>query len=127
MSIHQPIAIVTDANRGIGKEVGRQLGSTVTMSTSSGGVVSGSTARYYPFGGWRTEPTAGLTDRGFTGHLHNNLGSGADDIGLVYMAARWYSPTLGRFISADTIVPNPTNPQSLNRYSYTRNSPMTHT
>ena len=50
--------------------------------------------------------------------MHNNLGSGVEDIGLVYMAARWYAPTLGRFISADTLIPNPTNPQSYNRYSY---------
>ncbi|MBK8987684.1 MAG: RHS repeat-associated core domain-containing protein [Chloroflexi bacterium] len=100
------------------------LGSTSLATTTSGAVVGGSTARYYPFGDWRTEPTANLTDRGFTGHMHNNLGTGAEDIGLVYMAARWYSPTLGRFISADTIVPNPANPQSLNRYSYVRNSPL---
>ncbi len=31
---------------------------------------------------------------------------------------------IGRFISADTIVPYPFNPQSLNRYSYCRNNPM---
>jgi len=31
---------------------------------------------------------------------------------------------IGRFISADTIVPYPLNPQSLNRYSYCRNNPM---
>ncbi|MCZ7668991.1 MAG: hypothetical protein M5U34_18270 [Chloroflexi bacterium] len=42
----------------------------------------------------------------------------------VDMNARFYAPALGRFASADTIVPNPTNPQSLNRYSYTRNSPL---
>ena len=27
-------------------------------------------------------------------------------------------------LSADTIVPDPTNPQSLNRYSYVRNNPV---
>ena len=37
---------------------------------------------------------------------------------------RYYSPALGRFISADTIVPLPTNPQSLNRYSYVLNNPV---
>lgn len=31
---------------------------------------------------------------------------------------------LGRFIQPDTIVPNPMNPQSLNRYSYVRNNPV---
>jgi RHS repeat-associated protein len=61
---------------------------------------------------------------GYTGHRHNNLGSAPDDIGLIYMNARWYLPGLARFISADTLVPNPTNPQSFNRYSYVRNSPL---
>ncbi|MBE2201483.1 MAG: RHS repeat-associated core domain-containing protein, partial [Anaerolinea sp.] len=100
------------------------LGSTSLATNTSGGVISGSTARYTPFGDWRTEPTAGLTDRGFTGHMHNNLGSAPEDIGLVYMAARWYSPTLGRFISADTLVPDPANPQGWNRYTYTINNPL---
>ncbi|MCZ7672018.1 MAG: RHS repeat-associated core domain-containing protein [Chloroflexi bacterium] len=77
-----------------------------------------------PFGDWRTEPDNLPTNRGFTGHVHNNLGGGADDLGLIYMNARFYLPALGRFASADTIVPNPTNPQFLNRYSYTRNSPL---
>ncbi len=33
----------------------------------------------------------------------------------------------GRFASADTIVPDVTNPQQYNRYTYSLNSPMTHT
>ena len=40
------------------------------------------------------------------------------------MQARFYDPLLGRFLSADTIVPEPGNPQSLNRYSYVYNSPL---
>ena len=59
--------------------------------------------------------------------MHHNLGSGAEDIGLVYMAARWYAPTLGRFISADTLIPDPANPQSYNRYSYVENRPSYYT
>jgi RHS repeat-associated protein len=43
------------------------------------------------------------------------------------MQARWYSAELGRFLSADTIIPQPANPQSHNRYSYVMNRPMTHT
>ena len=38
--------------------------------------------------------------------------------------ARWYIPALGRFASADTIIPNPGAPQSLNRYSYAGNNPL---
>ncbi|MCP4422224.1 MAG: RHS repeat-associated core domain-containing protein, partial [Chloroflexi bacterium] len=59
-----------------------------------------------------------LTDRGFTGHKENR------DIGLTYMNARFYVPGIGRFASADTIVPNPASPQSFNRYSYVLNSPL---
>jgi RHS repeat-associated protein len=44
--------------------------------------------------------------------------------GLIDMQARMYSPLLGRFLSADTVVPRPGDPQSLNRYSYTRNNPV---
>jgi hypothetical protein len=31
---------------------------------------------------------------------------------------------VGRFISPDTLVPDPTDPQDLNRYSYAKNNPM---
>jgi hypothetical protein len=40
------------------------------------------------------------------------------------MGARWYDDYLGRFVSPDTIVPDPGNPQDLNRYSYVRNNPV---
>ncbi|MBK8129277.1 MAG: RHS repeat-associated core domain-containing protein [bacterium] len=49
------------------------------------------------------------------------------ELGLLYYNARFYAPGLGRFLSADSIVPNPTNPQSLNRYSYVLNSPVNFT
>jgi hypothetical protein len=42
----------------------------------------------------------------------------------MYYGARYYAQGLGRFISADTIVPDPSNPQRLNRFSYTRNNPL---
>jgi hypothetical protein len=37
------------------------------------------------------------------------------------MGARWYDPYLSRWVSADTVVPDPANPQGLNRYSYVNN------
>jgi RHS repeat-associated protein len=45
-------------------------------------------------------------------------------IGLYFYNARWYDAALGRFIQADTVVPKPTDPQSLNRYSYVGNNPF---
>jgi RHS repeat-associated protein len=41
--------------------------------------------------------------------------------------ARMYSPLLARFISADTIVPDPANPQALNRSAYVLNNPLRYT
>lgn len=38
--------------------------------------------------------------------------------------ARLCNADIGRFISADTIVPGAGNPQALNRYSYALNSPL---
>jgi len=40
------------------------------------------------------------------------------------MGARWYDPYLARWLSADTVVPNLEDPQSLNRFSYVRNNPL---
>ncbi len=44
--------------------------------------------------------------------------------GLMHYNARYYDPQIGRFISADTIIPNPMDPQQLNRYSYVTNNPV---
>jgi len=40
------------------------------------------------------------------------------------MKSRFYDPVIGRFLQPDTIVPEPANPQSLNRYSYVYNNPL---
>ena len=40
------------------------------------------------------------------------------------MGARYYDARIGRWTSADTIVPDPANPQSLNRYAYVVNNPV---
>lgn len=99
------------------------LGSINTLSFANGNIVSGSTSRYTPFGTYRTTPTSTVTRRGFTSHLHNNTAS--NNLGLIYMNARYYVPSLGRFISADTLIPDSTNTQSWNRYTYVYNSPLT--
>ena len=95
------------------------LGSNSVMSySSSGGMVAGSRTRYLPFGGYRTTPSQTFTDHGYTSQRHN------DDLGLIYYNARYYLPGVGRFVSADSIVPDATNPQSFNRYTYVLNNPI---
>ncbi|NOK71559.1 MAG: hypothetical protein GFH25_541324n2 [Chloroflexi bacterium AL-N10] len=57
----------------------------------------------------------------------NYTGQRRDDTGLVYYHARYYDPRLGRFLSPDSIVPNPQDPQDLNRYTYAKNNPLRYT
>ncbi len=49
------------------------------------------------------------------------------ETGLYYYNARYYNPTLGKFTSPDTIVPDPSYSQAFNRYSYVLNNPMIYT
>ena len=58
---------------------------------------------------------------GYTGH-RDISGSG-----LIDMLGRAYDPRLARTISADAIIPDITNPQALNRYSYAYNNPLNYT
>jgi hypothetical protein len=46
---------------------------------------------------------------------------------LHFYQSRWYDPVVGRFLQPDSIVPEPGNPQSLNRYAYVGNNPVKHT
>ena len=47
-----------------------------------------------------------------------------DSTGLYYYNARYYDATIGRFISADTIIQSLYCPQCFNRYSYCLNNPL---
>jgi hypothetical protein len=40
---------------------------------------------------------------------------------------RWNSPYINHFLSPDTIIPDQTNPQDWNRYSYVNNNPLRYT
>ncbi len=63
------------------------------------------------------------TDYQFTGQRQESA-LGPASFGLYDFNARFYDPLLGRFISADTIVPGAGNPQALNRYSCVLNNPL---
>lgn len=49
------------------------------------------------------------------------------ETGFYNYNARLYDTVTGRFITPDSIIPDPTNPQSLNRYSYVQNNPLNRT
>jgi RHS repeat-associated protein len=96
------------------------LGSTVAVTNSSGTLTS--QQRYLPFGGTRAIPNSSIlgTEFGYTGQRLLDSGMG----GIMDYKARLYSPALERFVQPDTIIPDQSNPQSWNRYSYVENRPV---
>jgi RHS repeat-associated protein len=93
-----------------------QLGSASLVTDSSGIVVSEN--RYYPFRETRTISGSMYTDKLFTGQREMT------GLGIYHHGARFYSPYITHFYQPDTIVPDPSNPQSWNRYSYVLNNPI---
>lgn len=94
------------------------LGSTTATSTPSGSVSAAQ--EYTPWGGVRSGAIT-ATELNYTSQRRDS------GTGLLYYNARYYDPAIGRFISADTLIPDKTNPQSRNRYSYTLNNPLRYT
>ena len=95
------------------------LGSTALLTDDTGAVVQD--IGYYPYGETRTNIGTGSATNiqyKFTGQEYD------PETGLYYYGARYYDPILGRFISADTIIPGPFDPQAFNRYTYVRNNPI---
>jgi RHS repeat-associated protein len=99
---------------------GDHLGSTSLITDQSGALVS--RTRYHAYGsvrqqqfgvGYSTVPT----DKMYTGQQRETMN------GIYHYNARLYNTDIGRFPQADTITPDPGDPQALNRYSYVRNNP----
>jgi RHS repeat-associated protein len=53
---------------------------------------------------------------------HQNTPASTDD--LYFLHARWYFPSMARFLSPDPLRGNPARPQSLNLYAYVANNPV---
>ena len=88
------------------------LGSTVGTTKTSGS----ETFTYRAFGESRSG-TSPSTDRQYTGQKQ-------DDNQLMYYNARYYDKYLGAFISPDTMIPDPTDVASYNRYLYANGDPI---
>jgi RHS repeat-associated protein len=95
------------------------LGSASVTLDAGGNIVA--EMRYYPFGETRVSTGTIPTDKRFQSQREDSY------IKLIHMGARWYHPASGRFISADSIVPNFANPQALNRYAFVLNNPLKYT
>jgi len=106
---------------------GDHLGSINLITDQTGAQVE--LAEYKPFGSFSRKEVSPASPPSpvspsspyFTGH---RLDSGTQ---LYYYGARYYDPDLGRFTQPDTIVQAPSDPQTLNRYTYVRNNPLIYT
>ena len=99
------------------------LGGTVEVLDAAGATVA--ETAYWPYGATRSGGVA-QTDKLYTGQQQE---AGDAALGLYHYKARFYSTTVGRFVSADSIVQQTRgkeakqNPSALNRYSYGWNNP----
>jgi len=92
------------------------LGSSSVMTDSIG--IMKEEIYYLPFGKTRSNTGTLNVKHKFTGQELD------EETGLYNYGARYYDPEIGRFVSADSIVQDYTDPQTLNRYSYCRNNPV---
>ena len=86
---------------------------------------------YYPFGTYRYTTPSQLGTYDFSSSFPNVNYTFTDqeyddESGLYNYKGRIYDPQLGRFISPDSVVPEPGNLQAFNRYSYCVNNPVTY-
>lgn len=100
---------------------GDHLGSATVLVDPDGNVVE--RRSYHPYGQTRTQQGAPTTAYSFTGKELD------DAIGLYYYGARYYDPTVARFISVDPLYAEQpekdlADPQALNLYAYVRNNPV---
>src|SRR5262249_3027708 len=94
------------------------LGSASLFLDSGGNAVLNGEQHFYPLREGPPSQADLQKDQLFTGQQQPAT------LGLYSYGARMYDAKIGRFISADTIVSEPGNPQALNRYSYVVNSPL---
>ncbi len=92
-------------------------GSTVALSDASGQVIE--RFQYSPYGSLM------YGDAVKTPFLYNGMyGVMTDDNGLYYMRARFYNPSIRRFVNQDVLLGGITDGQSLNRYIYGIGNPI---
>ena len=67
---------------------------------------------------WNTAVSTASDPHGYTGHEH------LDDLNLIHMNGRVYSPKLGRMLSPDPETQAPEDGQNYNHYAYVFNNPL---
>jgi RHS repeat-associated protein len=87
---------VRDSNLGLSYLYGDHLGSVSASTNATGQLLN---IQHFDAWGKKLSGSMSQTDRNFTGQY-------LDDTGLLFYNARYYDPGVGRFVSADTVVPS---------------------
>ncbi len=112
-----PSVLALRTSEGVRYLFGDHLGSTSVSADVSGGSVT--KQLYKGWGEIRYASGSLPTKYQYTGQYSN-----MSDFGLMFYNARWFDPVLGRFSSADTIVPGTGNPAAWDRYAGMLNNPL---
>jgi RHS repeat-associated protein len=115
-TIYYPAGGAVRVDNTLSYVLGDQLGSASAVLDSAGNKTA--ETRYYPFGETCVSTGSMPTDRLFTGQRLQS------DLGIYHFGARFYDPLLGCFLSADTMLPYPSNSQSYDRFAFVLNNPM---
>jgi len=91
------------------------LGSPVAATDANGAILW--KEDYHPYGSRLREESTDSNQAWYTGKHHEK------DVGLTYFGARWYDPTIGRFMAIDPVGFKAGNIHSHNRYAYANNNP----
>jgi RHS repeat-associated protein len=95
------------------------LGSVAVTSDLNGAKLS--EVRFMPWGADRYTYGSAPTSYRYTGQRIEQ------SLGIYFYNSRFYDPQVGRFAQADTVIPNPGDPASFDRYAYVRNNPLRYT
>jgi RHS repeat-associated protein len=118
------IALISDRLAGVRYLYQDSVGSTAL--TANGGGAAASEKTYAPFGSWDSTAapidSADAVPYGF-GANEEELGESGTHL-MLRLGTRQYGHWFARMMSADSIIPDLTNPQSLNRYTYAYNNPV---
>jgi RHS repeat-associated protein len=107
--------VLSGAAQGVVYPLLDELGSVRELTNSSGARVR--SVVYDAYGRTRSQSGAEPTTLGFTGERQNPDGT-------IYLRARVYHPSMGRFLQRDTFAGFLDRPQSLNRFAYAENNPV---
>lgn len=114
------LAVATSEKEALGQYVTDGLGSVRGVASEGGGLHQRN--RFDPWG----VPAPGSHLRG-TGKYANTYGFTGEDwdqeLGLLYLRARYYRPEAGRFLTADSFPGFPMDPLSQNVWAYAADSP----